>query len=210
MIHLNRVTKHYYDKLILSVPEFTFEEGTTWIAGINGSGKTTLLKIMAGMIPFDGGVTLNGMNVKTDPVAYRKLVSYAEAEPLYPSFITGAELVAYYKSIRSADKYHVEELIAFSGLRRQLKNPVGTYSSGMVKRLALLLAFIGHVPVIILDEPFATLDAEGIQALPDLIVDYHARYKCSFIFSSHQAVPDTLDFQRKYFVYNQAINLTPQ
>lgn len=210
MIHLNRVTKYYYDKLIISVPEFTFKEGTTWIAGVNGSGKTTLLKIMAGMIPFDGEVKLNGIDVKADPVAYRKLISYAEAEPLYPSFITGTELVEYYKSIRNADEQQVEELIAFSGLRQQLKNPIGTYSSGMVKRLSLLVAFIGHVPMIILDEPFATLDAEGIQALPDLIIDYHIRYKCSFIFSSHQAVPDTLSFEHKYFVYNQAINLTPE
>lgn len=210
MMHLSLVKKHYYDKLIISAPEFTFTKGTTWIAGINGSGKTTLLKIMAGMIPFEGEVTLNGKNVKSDAVAYRKMISYAEAEPLYPSFITGLELVEYYKNVRKAKEHNIDELTEFSGLRQQLKNPIGTYSSGMVKRLSLLLAFIGHVPMIMLDEPFATLDAEGINALPGLINDYQARYNCNFIFSSHQAVPETLKFNSKYFIYDQAINRTPQ
>jgi ABC-2 type transport system ATP-binding protein len=210
MINLNQVSKHYYDKLIISVPEFTFEHGITWIAGINGSGKTTLLKIIAGMIPYEGEVKFKDINLKTEPVVYRKFISFAEAEPLYPSFITGTELVEYYKVIRKADDDNIKELIAFSGLRHQLNNPIGTYSSGMVKRLSLLLAFVGHVPMIMLDEPFATLDAEGIEALPGLINDYHSRYNCSFIFSSHQAVPGTLQFHRKYFVYNQAININHQ
>lgn len=210
MITLNRVAKHYYDKLIISVPAFTFDTAITWISGVNGSGKTTLLKIMSGMIPYEGEVTLNGIDLKRQPVQYRKMISFAEAEPLYPSFITGSELVEYYQAVRKADNDKIQELIDFSGLRQQLKNPIGTYSSGMVKRLSLLLAFIGHAPIIMLDEPFATLDAEGINALPGLITDYHVRYGCSFIFSSHQAVPDTLLYSRKFFIYNQAIHQSPQ
>src|SRR5262249_31784768 len=77
-------------------------------------------------------------------------------------------------------------LIAFSGLRQQLDQPTSTYSSGMLKRLSLLLAFIGPVPLILLDEPLATLDVEATDALPDLIREYRREYCTGFIFSSHQ------------------------
>ncbi len=67
-----------------------------------------------------------------------------------------------------------------------LSQPIGNYSSGMIKKLSLLLAFIGKPALILLDEPLATLDEESIQILPDLISAYHKEFKTSFIFSSHQ------------------------
>jgi ABC-2 type transport system ATP-binding protein len=186
MIHLKQVDKYYDQKLILNIAELKLESGIYWINGINGSGKTTLLKILAGIIPFNGDITINDVSLKKEPVEYRKLVSYTEAEPLYPSFITGIDLVSFYQDIRKAPGLPVDKLIAFSGLRQDLDHPIGTYSSGMVKRLSLLLAFIGHVSLIILDEPLATLDAEAVHALPDLIKEYRLEYGTSFIFSSHQ------------------------
>jgi len=186
MIRLHQIEKYYDSKLILSIGEFELEHGIYWINGINGSGKTTLLKILAGIIPFNGNITFNNISLKKGPVAYRRLVSYAEADPLYPAFITGSDLVSFYQNIRKAPGPQVDKLIAFSGIRKDLANPIGTYSSGMVKRLSLLLAFIGHVPLILLDEPLATLDAEATHALPGLINEYRLQYGTSFIFTSHQ------------------------
>lgn len=186
MIQLNQVQKQYNEKLILNIPAFTFHEGIYWIKGINGSGKTTLLRILSGMMPFEGDVLINNISLQQKPVHYRKLVSFAEAEPLYPAFITGIDLVRYYQYIRKAPAQQVDKLIAFSGLQHNLHNAIGTYSSGMVKRLSLLLAFIGPVPLILLDEPLATLDAEAVQALPGLINEYRQQYGTSFIFTSHQ------------------------
>jgi ABC-2 type transport system ATP-binding protein len=186
MIHLKQVDKYYNRKLILNIQDLKLTNDIYWINGMNGSGKTTFLKILAGIIPFNGDIIFNNISLKNEPVEYRKLVSYAEAEPLYPAFITGIELVRFYQDIRKAPGQQVDKLIAFSGLSQNLANPIGTYSSGMVKRLSLLLAFIGRVPLILLDEPLATLDAEAVQALPDLMTEYRLEYGTSFIFSSHQ------------------------
>jgi ABC-2 type transport system ATP-binding protein len=186
MIHLHQVQKKYDRKLILNIPEFKLDKGIYWIYGQNGSGKTTFLKIIAGMIPFDGEAYINDTSLKKSGVDYRKLVSFAEAEPVYPSYITGRDLVLFYQDIRKAPPQQIDRLIAFSGLRPNLDNPIGSYSSGMVKRLSLLLAFIGNSALILLDEPLATLDTEAVQALPDLINEYRQQYGCSFIFSSHQ------------------------
>jgi ABC-2 type transport system ATP-binding protein len=186
MIQLHGVKKAYDQKLILDIPALSLDNGIHWIDGLNGSGKTTFLKMLAGIIPCNGDVRIDSTSMVKHPVTYRKLISFAEAEPQYPAFITGSDLVAFYKDIRKAPTEQVKKLIAFSGLEKQLSNPTGTYSSGMVKRLCLLLAFMGNVKWILLDEPLATLDKEAVHALPALIEEYRQQYGTSFIITSHQ------------------------
>ena len=101
MIYLQQVQKKYDNKLILDVHEFTLDKGIYWIYGLNGTGKTTFLKIIAGMIPFEGDAHINTISLKKNGVNYRRQVSYAEAEPVYPSYITGRDLVLFYQDIKS-------------------------------------------------------------------------------------------------------------
>jgi ABC-2 type transport system ATP-binding protein len=209
MIRLNQVQKYYDRNLVLTIPELNIEKGIYWISGINGSGKTTFLKILAGIAPFNGDAFVNDISIKKQPVDYRRLVSFAEAEPLYPSFITGSDLVSFYQDIRKAPGQQVDKLIAFSGLKQNLANAIGTYSSGMVKRLSLLLAFIGNVPLILLDEPLATLDAEAVNALPGLINEYRQEYGTSFIFSSHQPfLHEALLIDKELVITGQTIHFS--
>jgi len=206
MIHLHQVQKLYDRKLILNIPDFTLDKGIYWIYGLNGTGKTTFLKIMAGMIPFEGDAHINTISLKKNGVNYRKQVSYAEAEPVYPSYITGRDLVLFYQEIRKAPIQQVDRLIAFSGLGANLENPIGTYSSGMVKRLSLLLAFIGPAAWILLDEPLATLDTEAVHALPELINEYRQQYGTSFIFSSHQPfLSESLAIDKNFSITDHTI-----
>ncbi|MEL7003007.1 MAG: ABC transporter ATP-binding protein, partial [Bacteroidota bacterium] len=78
---------------------------------------------------------------------------------------------------------------------RYWKNPVGTYSSGMLKKIALTMAFCGNPRLILLDEPFTTIDAKSLTLLCDLIKDFYSK-GCSFIISAHQlkaSIPLTFD-----------------
>lgn len=210
MIHLHQVQKKYDSQLILDVPEFSLAKGIYWIYGLNGTGKTTFLKIIGGMIPFEGDVDINKVSLKKNGAGYRKLVSYAEAEPVYPSYITGRDLVLFYQHIRKASQPETDRLITFSNLRAHLDHPIGTYSSGMVKRLSLLLAFIGHAALILLDEPLATLDTEAVHALPDLINEYRQQYGTSFIFSSHQPfLSESLVIDKNFRITNHTIEPLP-
>ena len=208
MIRLHQVEKRYDGKSVLKIPELQIEKGIYWVSGINGSGKTTFLKILAGITPFNGDAFLNDISIKKQPVDYRRLVSFAEAEPLYPSFITGSDLVSFYQDIRRASDQRVNKLIAFSGLGQNLETQIGTYSSGMVKRLSLLLAFIGHVSLILLDEPLATLDVEAVHSLPDLINEYKQEYGTSFIFSSHQPFLSETLVNRELVITGQTIHFS--
>ena len=186
MLQFANVYKTYDQQPVLEISSLKLERNIYWLQGINGSGKTTFLSMLAGLIPFKGDILLDGINLHEDPLSYRRLVNFAEAEPLYPDFITGLELVSFYKEIRKAASVQTDLLVNLFKMHRFLSMPVGTYSSGMIKKLSLLLAFIGKPSLILLDEPLATLDEGSAHILPDLIRAYHKEFKTCFIFSSHQ------------------------
>jgi ABC-2 type transport system ATP-binding protein len=210
MLQFFNTKKAYAHDPIFEIPSLHLDAGVYWLQGINGSGKTTLLRMIAGMSPFEGDIIFDGISQYKQPLPYRKKISWAEAEPSYPPFITGKDLVLYYQEIRKATDQQIDKLIVFSGLQKKLADPIGTYSSGMVKRLSILLAFIGHVPLILLDEPLSTLDAEAVHTIPDLISEYRQQYGTSFIFSSHQPfLLETLKIDKKLVITERTIQLTP-
>ncbi len=190
MLQIEEVSKSYGQHLILEIKKLTITDGIYWIQGKNGSGKTTLMKILGGIIPFEGSVALHNIDLIKNPVDYRKQISYAEAEPLYPPFLTGTELLKFVQATRKDNDQNVESLIDTWGIRSFMSNRVETYSSGMVKKLSLALAFIGNTKLILLDEPLITLEDSSIPVLFNLI---HERSKAgtSFLFTSHQAFVDT-------------------
>jgi ABC-2 type transport system ATP-binding protein len=186
MLQFLQVQKSYGDRPVLSIPSLQLDKGIYWLQGSNGSGKTTFLRMIAGLLPLRGDIVLNGASLRRSPVEYRRLVSWADAEPLYPDFLKGRDLVAFYQEIRKASPQQVECLLQLFQVKPFLSAPVGTYSSGMVKKLSLVLAFIGSPSLITLDEPLVTLDKESIPALYHLISESYRERNISFLISSHQ------------------------
>lgn len=190
MIILADIKKDYGSRTILNIPHLEIPEGIHWLKGGNGSGKTTLMKIIAGINPFDGQVRVDGVSLKSKPIAYRMLVSYAEAEPLFPEFLTGTELIRFVQQTRQASNQQVDDLLTHLAIADFIKHPVGTYSSGMLKKLSLLMSFIGDMKLILLDEPLITIDDEFMPKLLSLITQ-RCEAGASFIISSHQQLPNT-------------------
>ncbi len=186
MLVIKDLKKEYGAQLILHIPNLIFESGLFWIKGANGSGKSTLLKIIAGMIPFEGEVEIDNVNLRHQPTEYRRLINYVEAEPLYPPFLTGQDLISFFCTTQKAKKEEVDVLIQKFNIGSFIKNPIGTYSSGMVKKLSLVLAFIGQPKYILLDEPLVTIDKETVPILYGLI-ETHLSKGVNFLFTSHQA-----------------------
>lgn len=210
MLKLTEIRKDFSGVKILDIPSFGLQTGIYWLQGFNGSGKTTLMRMIAGICPFQGEIELNDISLHSYPLQYRKLVSWAAAEPLYPAHITGKEMIVFYKDVRKDENSHIDFLIEYFGVKDYIKNPMGTYSSGMNKRLSLLLAFIGKAPLILLDEPLATLDSGAAQFLPGLIKKYNKEYGVSFIFSSHQSIDaGLLQPDRKFLIEANTIHSAP-
>lgn len=186
MLSIKNLRKEYGTHLILDIPHLQFEKGLFWVKGANGSGKSTLLKIISGMIPFDGEVNIDEVDLRKQPTDYRRLVNYVEAEPLFPPFLTGVDLISFFISTRLASQDEGDALVQKFNIGSFIKYPIGTYSSGMVKKLSLVLAFIGQPKYILLDEPLVTIDKESVPILYDLVKLYLNR-GVNFVFTSHQA-----------------------
>ena len=185
MLLLAEIKKSYGSHHILLIPNLHIPPGAYWIKGNNGSGKTTLMKIISGIIPYEGSVILNGIDLAKDPLAYRRQVSFAEAEPVFPGFVTGWDLIRFVQNIRNEKEISVQSLVDYFNVRSFLDFAVGTYSSGMTKKISLLLSFIGNTKLILLDEPLITLEDAFLPRLFSLIKERQA-LGTSFFLSSHQ------------------------
>ena len=183
----------YGSKVVLNIPELTLNKDIYWLKGENGSGKTSLLKSVAGLIPFDGGIFVSGVNIRKQKMAYRKIVNWAEAEPVYPDFLTGYDLANFYRDTKGGSKDQIKELIGLIGIEKYLHQKIGSYSSGMAKKLSLVLAFIGEPKLILLDEPLITLDSQTVTIIQKLIRQYYET-GITFLISSHQHFDESAGF----------------
>lgn len=206
MLEMTSIVKQYNRQLILNIPSLHLQKDIYWLKGENGSGKTTFLKMAAALIPFEGTITYQGISQKAAPLLYRQQVSWAEAEPLYPGFLTGNELIALYRQIRKTNGDETTTLIRLLNASSYLHNRVDTYSAGMLKKLSLILAFTGATRLILLDEPFITLDTTTCATLEQLILERNQQNGTGFILSTHQDPGAQLrPFCRELFIRNKTI-----
>lgn len=188
MISVRNYVKTFGKIEVLRVENIIFNSGVYWIIGENGSGKSTFLKSVAGIIDFEGEIILDQtLNSKSAIVAYRKLVNFSEAEPVFPEFLTGKDLIQLFMEAKSATQSQADYYIKSFEMENYIGELVGTYSSGMLKKLSIVLAFLGHPKIILLDEPLITLDTHSLTILRQWIEERHNNDHVTFLISSHQA-----------------------
>ena len=206
LLQFDHFTKRYGSQLILHIDQLPWESGLHLIHGPNGCGKSTLLKSLAGLIPYGGKIMWeNTWDLRSRPQLQRQMINYSEAEPVFPPFLRGRylmELFLSYKNGHVDQQNRIQKRLTIGDYTEQ---KISTYSSGMKKKLALLLAFTGSPKLILLDEPFATLDKEAQRQLCDLISDY-LNQGISFILTTHQEIPPALPDAQHWFIAQQSIH----
>jgi len=131
------------------------------LLGPNGSGKSTTIKLILGLLaPSAGSVSLFGLPPRA--IAARRRLGYLpELSYLHP-FLTAKETLAYYAGLCGLDRRAADarssELLEMVGLADVAKRPVGAFSKGMARRVALAAALIGKPELLVLDEPTSGLD----------------------------------------------------
>ena len=193
MLHIVNYKKAYGPTPVLQIENLQLEAGIYWLKGENGSGKSTLLKSLAGLIPFEGQIEVEGLSLRKQRRLYTQTVSFAEAEPVFPLFLTGSELLEFFLETKGGDKIDAMRIAENLGIAAFLKNKTATYSSGMMKKLSLLLCFAGRSKLLLLDEPFVTLDVASVGVLRRLIVERSET--TSFLISTHQPLDLTVPSQ---------------
>ncbi|MEM9996621.1 MAG: ABC transporter ATP-binding protein [Bacteroidota bacterium] len=148
---------------------------TLAITGTNGSGKSTLLRLLVGVAtPVRGTITLSVDGVETPAAQRPRVVGLAGPYlGLYDGF-SAHETLAFIAQARGLSMNGIAPLLDRVGLGDRAKDRVGTFSSGMQQRLRLATALLATPPVLLLDEPGATLDAAGRALVRDLITEQQA------------------------------------
>ena len=136
------------------------------VLGENGAGKTTLLRILATALrPSSGRLEIMGLNALRERTRLRGRMAYVAHTPgLYPA-LTAEENLAFFCDLRRADRARVPEALELAGLSQVAKRRAGELSRGMQQRLAIARATLHDPLMLILDEPDASLDAEGVELL---------------------------------------------
>jgi NitT/TauT family transport system ATP-binding protein len=168
---------------------FVMEAGElVCVVGPSGCGKTTLLKCVAGLLrPTSGRVEMDGAPV-TGPSPAISVVFQEYGRSLYPWLTVrgNVELPLRHKRLsRAARETLVSDAIEAVGLTDVARSHPWQLSGGMQQRVAIARAVAYEPEVLIMDEPFAAVDAQTRADLEDLVRDLHAQRKISIIFVTH-------------------------
>ncbi len=166
MIRARRLTKRFgtkrvLDRIDLHVPR----RGFLVVTGPNGSGKTTLLRLFAGLTaPTAGALQVD---------AARAAIGFLAHEPLVYRPLTALENLDLYGRLYRVPerRERIGMLLGRFGLWDARREPVATFSRGMLQRLALCRSLLHEPELLLLDEPFSALDAGGADVLQSVLVD---------------------------------------
>ena len=181
------LVKHFGETRAVDGVNLSVPSGSIYgILGPNGAVKTTLLRILLGIIdPSSGTRRILGHDRPLD--AAREVGYLPEERGLYPA-MHSREAIAFMGALRglslSEGRRRADELLARHGLGDWARKPIRTLSKGMAQTVQLLGTIIHDPRLIVLDEPFAGLDAINQAKLEELI-RREARDGATIIFSTH-------------------------
>lgn len=186
--HLHKVFHHPGGFLpVLEEVNFGVENGELiCILGRSGCGKSTLLKILAGFIPpSSGDILLKGKPVK-GPGSDRCVIFQEDA--LFP-WLTVQENIAFGLKGRGGDKkskaQKVNRFLDLVGLREFKDYLPGAISGGMKQRVALARVLVLKPEVLLMDEPFAALDAQSREEMQNLLLSLWRELGHTILFVTH-------------------------
>jgi ABC-2 type transport system ATP-binding protein len=164
MLEIRNLTKYYRNIPVVNDVSFTVRPGeVTGYLGPNGSGKSTTVKIITALIePSGGKVFLEGKDIRSDLMAFKRRLGYVPEEAILYSYMTGLEYLQLMGCLRGMPVPEVDrkandllELLSLSAYRHA---PISAYSKGMKQRVLIASALLHDPDVLILDEPLSGID----------------------------------------------------
>ncbi|HNV97986.1 MAG TPA: ABC transporter ATP-binding protein [Chitinophagales bacterium] len=184
------IHKRFGNEAVLQGIHMSIQQGHTLsILGKSGCGKTTLLKILAGLIPADSGkVLLEDIDVTQTAPQVRQIV-YLYQEPLLFPHLTVFDNIAFGLRIRKLPEDEVHQqtfnMLDALGMRMHSDKRPSALSGGQRQRVAFGRAIVIKPKVLLLDEPFGSLDAETRQQMQSLFKQLVGTYQITSVFVTH-------------------------
>jgi len=176
MIELKGIDKRFEKQVVFSNLNIAFEKGSiTGISAPSGYGKTTLLNLMAGLLKPDAG-TIRG--IRPDEVSY----IFQEAR-LIP-WKTVKENIEFV--LKEPNKDNIETILENVGLTDFAEAYPKALSGGMKQRVAIARAYCYPATLLLMDEPFSSLDQTLKKSMMDVLMDLRKTDQRTIVFVSHQ------------------------
>ena len=188
MVEIQHLSKHYGSVKALDDVSFTAESGEILgLLGPNGAGKSTTMNIITGYLSSsEGTVTVEGINILSDPKGAKAKIGYLpEVPPLYPDMTVKKylEFIFDLKKVRLPKAEHIREVMVIVGVNDVADRVIRNLSKGYRQRVGFAGALMGNPPILILDEPTVGLDPKQIIEVRKLIRSLGRKH--TVIFSSH-------------------------
>ena len=189
-LEVNNLNKKFNKEHVVQALSFELEKQKTLsILGKSGCGKTTMLKMISGLVnPDSGNVFLDGNEVTLLKPEQRNMVYLYQEDLLFPH-LTIFENIAFglrLKKINSkAIKDQVDQMAHSLELHNQLDKMPHQLSGGQRQRVSFGRAIIINPSVLLLDEPFGSLDSGTRQRMQSLFKNLTQEYKITSLFITH-------------------------
>ena len=164
-IEITQVSKNYGRVQALKQVTLSIDQGIFGLLGPNGAGKTSLMRILATLIPFDGGsILVNGHDLQREPGKICQMLGYLpQSFGFYPD-LTAYQTLDYIGTMKNVPdgrlKNDINALLEMVNLTDVRNRKVKGFSGGMRQRLGIAQALLGNPQILIVDEPTAGLDPE--------------------------------------------------
>jgi heme exporter protein A len=173
LIQVSGLYKRYGRKSVLRGVELEVAAGQVMaLLGDNGAGKSTLLRIISGLAKADrGDVLLDGHSLKSVGHELRRYIGLVSHAPLVYDSLSAEENLAFFAAMYDIQQpaARVATILHDVDLWARRRDPVRTFSRGMLQRLAIGRAILHNPPVLLLDEPDTGLDQNSAEMLHELI-----------------------------------------
>jgi NitT/TauT family transport system ATP-binding protein len=210
MLRVEHLKKTYGegDQAVEAIGDINFEvqEGEfVCVVGPSGCGKTTLLKCMSGLLePSGGAVHLHDQAIDGPPEKMA-LVFQEYSRSLFP-WMSVRQNVAFPLRRKKLDKGEAKQLVENAvrsvDLERFLDRYPWELSGGMQQRVAIARALAYQPEILLMDEPFASVDAQTRADLEDLVLELRGKYGVTIVFVTH-------DIDESVYLGDRIVVLTP-
>jgi len=174
-LEIRGLSKRFGQKVAVENLDLTVPAGSFFgLVGPNGAGKTTTLSMATGLLrPDAGSIRLHGVEVWSDLIAAKRLVGVLNDGVRLFDRLTGLQLITYAGLLSGMDKDEVgrraADLLQLLDLEQAGHTLVVDYSAGMTKKVALACALIHAPRLLVLDEPFESVDPVSAANIRDIL-----------------------------------------
>jgi ABC-2 type transport system ATP-binding protein len=187
-VEVRDLSRSFDGRDILNDVSFTVGSGEIFgYLGPNGAGKTTTIRILLGLLaPGAGDVRVLGRDLAADDDARARVGVLFENNGLSDR-MSAVDNLTYYAGLYGVDDpaERIDDLLALVGLADRQNDPVGTFSTGMKRRLGIVRAILHRPDIVFFDEPSSGLDPGAQRMVRDLILELSRREEMTVFLNSH-------------------------